>query len=132
MPDTAIQSAESVTVSMTYAAAANAALDRALREMPEVLVYGEDVALPGGVFGVTKGLRKKYGDRVFDTPISESAIIGSAIGASIFGARPVIEIMWVDFMLVAFDQLVNQAANVRYLSRGALHAPVTIRTGRVP
>lgn len=115
-------------IMLTYAAAANAALDRALAERPEVLVYGEDVALPGGVFGVTKSLRKKYGERVFDTPISESAIIGSAIGAALFGARPVIEIMWADFLLVGLDQLVNQAANVRYLARGSASAPITVRT----
>lgn len=116
------------TVALTYAGAANAALDRLLSESADVLLYGEDVALPGGVFGVSKGLRAKYGERVFDTPISESAILGSAIGAALFGARPIVEIMWSDFLLVALDQLVNQAANVRYLSRGAAVAPITVRT----
>jgi pyruvate/2-oxoglutarate/acetoin dehydrogenase E1 component len=96
--------------------------------MPETLVYGEDLAKPGGVFGVTKGLRDEFGDRVFDTPISESAIIGSAVGAAMMGRRPVIEIMWVDFSLVALDQIVNQAANVRYVSNSRLRAPMTIRT----
>jgi pyruvate/2-oxoglutarate/acetoin dehydrogenase E1 component len=115
-------------VSMNYREALNAALHRACAQWPEVLVYGEDVALPGGVFGVTRGLRKAFGDRVFDTPISESAILGSAIGASLFGRRPVVEIMWADFFLVALDQLVNQAANVRYVSRGRLSAPLVVRT----
>jgi pyruvate dehydrogenase E1 component beta subunit len=112
---------------LSYAEAANAALRRALTERTETLVFGEDVALPGGVFGVTKGLRKEFGDRVFDTPISEAAILGAAIGAAMTGRRPIVEIMWADFMLVAFDQLVNQAANVRYVSQGRLTAPLTVR-----
>lgn len=114
--------------SLTFAAAANLALEHELAERADVLVYGEDVAIPGGVFGVTKGLKTKFGSRVFDTPISESAILGSAIGASMMGMRPVVEIMWSDFMFVAFDQVINQAANVRYLSRGEVTAPLTIRT----
>jgi acetoin:2,6-dichlorophenolindophenol oxidoreductase subunit beta len=113
---------------LDYAQAVNAALDRALRERTEVLLYGEDVAKWGGIFGATRGLAKKYGERVFDTPISESAILGSAVGASLMGKRPVVEIMWVDFVLVALDQIVNQAANVRYVSQSRLTAPLTIRT----
>jgi acetoin:2,6-dichlorophenolindophenol oxidoreductase subunit beta len=113
---------------LTYAKAVNAALDRALTEMPGTIVYGEDVAVPGGVFGCTRGLRDKHGDRVFDTPISESAMLGAAVGAAIMGLRPIVEIMWVDFSLVALDQIVNQAANVRYVSGGRLTAPLTVRT----
>ncbi|MEO3885138.1 transketolase C-terminal domain-containing protein [Nonomuraea sp. B5E05] len=113
---------------LTYGEAVNAALHRLMEELPETLVYGEDVAVPGGVFGVTRGLRKQYGDRVFDTPISESAILGSAVGAAMMGRRPIVEIMWADFSLVALDQIVNQAANVRYVSGGRLSAPLTIRT----
>lgn len=116
------------TVQLKYVEAVNAALRRALDEDDRVLVYGEDVAKPGGVFGATKGLGKQFGARVFDTPISESAILGSAIGAAMMGMQPVVEIMWVDFSLVALDQIVNQAANVRYVSNGTLAAPVTIRT----
>jgi pyruvate dehydrogenase E1 component beta subunit len=116
------------TATLTYAKAINAALERALAEMPETLLYGEDVAVPGGVFGVTKGLRDRFGERVFDTPISETAMLGAAVGAAIMGRRPIVEIMWVDFSLVAFDQLVNQAANVRYVSGGRLTAPLTVRT----
>lgn len=127
MPDTTTPDT-TATELHTFASAANAALRRSLTERPEVLVYGEDVALPGGVFGVTKGLRAEFGERVFDTPISESAILGSAVGAAVMGMRPVVEIMWSDFLFVAFDQIVNQASNVRYLSRGALAAPLTIRT----
>jgi pyruvate/2-oxoglutarate/acetoin dehydrogenase E1 component len=116
------------TKKLTYAQAVNEALRRSLDEIPETILFGEDIALPGGVFGVTKGLAKTFGDRVFDTPISESAILGGAVGASLMGRRPIVEIMWVDFALVAFDQIVNQAANVRYVSRGTLRAPITIRT----
>jgi pyruvate dehydrogenase E1 component beta subunit len=113
---------------VTYARSVNLALRRALTDLPETLLYGEDVGVPGGVFGVTRGLRKEFGERVFDTPISESAILGSAVGAAIMGRRPIVEVMWVDFSLVALDQLVNQAANVRYVSRGRLTAPITVRT----
>lgn len=113
---------------LTYLEAVNAGLRRALADFPDTLLYGEDVGKPGGVFGASKGLSKDFGDRVFDTPISEAAILGSAIGASMFGFRPIVEIMWVDFTLVALDQIVNQAANVRYVSRGRLSAPLTIRT----
>jgi acetoin:2,6-dichlorophenolindophenol oxidoreductase subunit beta len=113
---------------LTYAEAANAALRRALAERPECIVFGEDVALPGGVFGVTKGLHRAFGDRVLDTPISETAMLGAAVGAALMGMRPVVEIMWMDFALVALDQVVNQAANARYVSRGGLSAPLTIRT----
>ncbi|AQW48340.1 alpha-ketoacid dehydrogenase subunit beta [Streptomyces violaceusniger] len=113
---------------MSYAEAVNAALRRALETRPEVILFGEDVGVPGGVFGVTKGLHNRFGDRVFDTPISESAILGGAIGSAMFGMRPIAEIMWADFFLVALDQIVNQAANVRYVSRGEATAPITVRT----
>lgn len=113
---------------LSYGEAVGAALRRCLSELPETLLYGEDIATPGGVFGVTRGLRRDFGERVFDTPISESAILGSAVGASMLGRRPIVEIMWVDFSLVAFDQIVNQLANVRYLHRGELRAAVVVRT----
>lgn len=119
---------EIIEKTLSYAESVNAALSRALGERPETLLFGEDVAIPGGVFGVTKGLHRTYGDRVFDTPISESAILGGAVGSAMFGMRPIVEIMWADFALVAFDQIVNQAANVRYISRGEVIAPLTIRT----
>jgi 2-oxoisovalerate dehydrogenase E1 component len=108
--------------------AVNHALRDELESRPELLVYGEDVGFPGGIFGCTRGLQRDFGaDRVFDTPISESAILGSAIGAAIEGMRPVVEIMWADFMLVALDQLVNQAANVRYITRGERSVPIVVR-----
>jgi 2-oxoisovalerate dehydrogenase E1 component len=114
---------------MTYQRAANAALVRELGDRSDVVVYGEDVGFPGGVFGVTRGLQKRFGDsRVFDTPIAESAILGSALGAAVSGLRPVVEIMWADFLLVALDQLINQAANTRYISQGRVTAPLVVRT----
>src|SRR5258708_1530503 len=116
------------TVTVNYSGAVNAALRRCLAELPEALLYGEDVAKPGGVHGVTRGLWKEFGDRVFDTPISESAILGSAVGAAMMGRRPIVEIMWADFFLVALDQMINQAANIRYVSEGRLTAPLVVRT----
>ena len=114
--------------SMTVAAALNEALRRELAETPEVIVFGEDIAIPGGVFGITRRLHKEFGgDRVFDTPIAESAILGAALGAAQEGFRPIVEIMYSDFLLVALDQLVNQAANVRYLHSGRRSAPMVVR-----
>jgi 2-oxoisovalerate dehydrogenase E1 component len=112
---------------LAYGIAANRALMLAMDTNPEVVMFGEDIATAGGTFGVTRNIQKRYGDRIFDTPISESAILGAALGASITGMRPVVEIMWSDFLMVAFDQLVNQAANVRYISRGTLSAPMVVR-----
>ncbi|MDO8188177.1 transketolase C-terminal domain-containing protein [Conexibacter sp. JD483] len=113
---------------LNYVSAVNAALHRALEEFPETIAFGEDFAIPGGVFTASRGLHDRFGARVFDTPISEAAILGGAIGAALRGRRPVVEIMWVDFFLVALDQIVNQAANVRYVSQGELSAPLTVRT----
>jgi 2-oxoisovalerate dehydrogenase E1 component len=114
---------------MTYIRAVNQALRRELETRPNVLVYGEDVGKAGGIFGAARQLQKEFGQhRVFDTPISESAILGSAVGAAMAGMKPIIEIMWADFMLVALDQLVNQAANIRYVTGGEVGAPFVVRT----
>lgn len=114
---------------LTYIRSVNHALDWALAQQPETIVFGEDVALPGGPFGATKGLHDKYGtDRVFDTPISETAFLGMALGAAMTGLRPIAEIMYADFLFVAMDQIVNQIANVRYSSGGRWSAPLVIRT----
>jgi pyruvate/2-oxoglutarate/acetoin dehydrogenase E1 component len=114
---------------LTYIQAVNEALRWALRELPDTLIFGEDVAKPGGPFGASRGLYAEFGaGRIFDTPISESAILGAAVGASMRGLRPIVEIMFMDFSLVALDQIVNQAANIRYVSNGAFNAPLTIRT----
>jgi len=117
------------TKTVSYIQAVNEALSHELATRPEVLVYGEDVGQAGGIFGASRGLQKIYGaDRVFDTPISESAILGSAVGAALMGMKPIVEIMWGDFMLVALDQIINQAANVRYITGGRCGAPIVVRT----
>ncbi|MGC2400597.1 MAG: transketolase C-terminal domain-containing protein, partial [Acidobacteriaceae bacterium] len=117
------------TKTVSYIQAVNEALSRELATRPEVLVYGEDVGGAGGIFGASRGLQKTFGaDRVFDTPISESAILGSAVGAALMGMKPIVEIMWGDFMLVALDQIINQAANVRYITNGRSGAPIVVRT----
>jgi 2-oxoisovalerate dehydrogenase E1 component len=117
------------TKTVSYIQAVNEALSRELATRPDVLVYGEDVGQAGGIFGASRGLQKIYGaDRVFDTPISESAILGSAVGAALMGMKPIVEIMWGDFMLVALDQIINQAANVRYITSGRSGAPIVVRT----
>ncbi len=114
---------------VSYIQAVNEALARELATRPEVLVYGEDVGKSGGIFGAARGLQKTFGeDRVFDTPISESAILGSAVGVALMGMKPIVEIMWADFMLVALDQIINQAANVRYVTGGRSGAPIVVRT----
>lgn len=127
-PVVASERAGGTRAELTYQRALNLALKTELEERPEVLLFGEDVGFAGGIFGVSRGLQKQFGpERVFDTPISEAAILGSAVGASLEGMRPVAEVMWADFLFVALDQIVNQAANVRYVNRSRLSAPLTIR-----
>ncbi len=118
------------TAEMTSAVAMQSALDCALAADEKVILLGEDIADPiGGVFKVTKGLSTKYGThRVRATPISEQAIVGTAIGLSLAGYRPVAEIMFFDFITVAMDQIINHAAKLRYMSGGATPAPITVRT----
>ena len=117
------------TEQMTTAQAINRALRDELESNSATLVYGEDCGRAGGIFGVTRDLQKEFGEaRVFDTPIAESAILGSAVGAALEGMRPMVEIMWGDFLLVALDAIINQAANVRYLTRGEFGAPMVVRT----
>jgi pyruvate dehydrogenase E1 component beta subunit len=117
---------------MSMVEALNLALDQALAEDDKVLLLGEDIGLPGGVMGVTKGLSAKYGTaRVRDTPISEAAIVGTAIGASLNGWRSVAEIMLMDFLPIAMDQILNHAAKLRYLTAGRLNVPITIRSASI-
>jgi len=114
---------------ITYAQAISEALAEEMRRDESVIVLGEDVALLGGNFKATAGLYEEFGEkRVLDTPISEAGIIGCAIGAAITSLRPVAEIMFGDFVCVAMDQIVNQAAKLRYMSGGKLKLPLTIRT----
>jgi pyruvate/2-oxoglutarate/acetoin dehydrogenase E1 component len=112
----------------TYLGAITATLAREMREDPRVLVLGEDVA-EGGPWGATAGLAEEFGpERVRNTPISEAAIAGIAIGAAQSGLRPVVEIMFVDFVTLALDQLVNQAAKAHFMSGGQLTVPMVLRT----
>ncbi|ABQ66718.1 Transketolase, central region [Rhizorhabdus wittichii RW1] len=111
--------------------AINAAIADAMEADDNVVVLGEDVADPeeGGVCGVTKGLSSRFGDaRVRSTPISEQAIVGAAIGASLVGFKPVAEIMLMNFTTVAMDMIVNHAAKLRFMSGGQTHVPIVIRT----
>ncbi|MFG1904472.1 alpha-ketoacid dehydrogenase subunit beta [Micromonospora carbonacea] len=114
--------------SLRYIQAVNAALTWSLDSRTDTVYFGEDVALPGGPFGATKGLHKRFGsDRIFDTPISETGFLGMALGAAMTGLRPIAEIMYADFSFVAMDQIVNQIATIRYSSAGRWRAPLVIR-----
>jgi len=105
------------------------ALDEELAREERVVFFGEDVAAPGGVFAVTPGLREKHGpERVFDTPISEMALAGAAFGSAVCGLRPVIEIMFGDFLALAMDSLVNQAAKYFYISAEQASVPLVVRS----
>jgi pyruvate dehydrogenase E1 component beta subunit len=118
------------TVEATMAAAINMALAEALEQDETVVLLGEDIADPvGGVMTVTKGLSTRFGRRrVRDTPISEIAIAGAAVGAAVCGLRPVAEIMIMDFLAIGFDQFLNHGAQLHYLTAGRLSVPLTIRT----
>lgn len=113
---------------MTMIQAINSAIDVMMHRDENVVVLGEDVGYFGGVFRCTAGLQKKYGkERVFDTPIAEGGIIGAAIGMGVYGLRPVAEIQFADYIYPAFDQLVSEAARLRYRSGGEFQAPITVR-----
>jgi len=113
---------------LTLSKALNAGLRKAMENDPKVLIMGEDVGKLGGVFRVTDGLQKDFGeDRVIDTPLAESGIVGTAIGLALRGYRPVCEIQFDGFVYPAVDQIVSQLAKMRYRSRGAISLPVTIR-----
>jgi pyruvate/2-oxoglutarate/acetoin dehydrogenase E1 component len=126
------------TRKLSYREAINEALTQEMERDPSVIVMGEDVAggagspgeddAWGGVLGVTKGLYDKFPGRVLDTPITESAFVGAAIGAATRGMRPVVELMFIDFAGVCLDQIMNQAAKFRYMFGGKAVTPVTVRT----
>ena len=113
---------------ITYREAIRQALDEELARDENVVLMGEEVAQYNGAYKVTEGLWKKWGDkRVVDTPISEAGFIGMGIGASMLGVRPVMELMFWSFAYVAWDQMINNAASVRYMSGGKIHCPIVIR-----
>src|SRR5206468_12588419 len=114
---------------LTYRAAVRQALADAMRQDDDVFIMGEDIAEMGGSMGVTQGLFDEFGgERVRNTPISEMAIVGTGIGAAMQGMRPVVEIMYEDFLTLSLEQIVNQAAKHRYMSCGQETVPLTIRT----
>jgi len=111
----------------TMAQALNQALADELEDDDKVLVFGEDIAALGGVFRITDGLADRFGDRVFDTPLAESAIVGTAIGMAMYGYRPVVEMQFDGFSYPAFEQIVSHVAKMRNRSRGSIALPMTIR-----
>ena len=117
---------------ITYAAALNEALAEEMERDPTVFCIGEDIAVwggGGGVYGVTRGLVEQFGpERIRDTPVSEEAIVGLSVGAALVGLRPVAEIMYSDFLTLAMDPIVNQAAKMRYMFGGQASVPMVIRT----
>ncbi len=114
---------------MTMIQALNSAMDVMLARDPDVLIFGEDVGYFGGVFRATEGLQKKHGlERCFDTPISESGLIGAAVGMGAYGLRPVVEVQFADYIYPAYDQIVSEVARLRYRSAGQFTAPITIRS----
>jgi pyruvate dehydrogenase E1 component beta subunit len=114
---------------ITYREAVRDALGKAMRKDEDVFIMGEDIAEMGGSMAVTQGLLEEFGpERVRNTPISEMAIVGAGIGAAMAGMRPVVEIMYEDFLTLSLEQIVNQAAKHRYMSGGQLTVPLTIRT----
>lgn len=116
---------------MTYREAVCKAIADEMRADEQIIFFGEDVAVAGGVFKVTPGLYEEFGsNRVRDTPISEQAIVGAALGAAITGLRPVAELMFADFIFVSMDQIVNQVAKYRYMSGGQFTVPLTIRAAQ--
>lgn len=116
-------------VELRYGAAISRALTDALEADPAVVVMGEDIAGAGGSFGITRGLLDKFGpQRVLDTPISEAAIAGMAVGAAMSGLKPVVEIMFMDFVTLTMDALVNQAAKARFMFGGQASVPMVLRT----
>src|SRR6266404_6325749 len=114
---------------MTMVQALNSAIDVMMGRDSNVIVFGQDVGYFGGVFRVTEGLQRKYGiERCFDAPIAEGGILAAAIGMGANGLRPIIEIQFVDYIYPAYDQLVSEAARLRYRSNGEFWSPITVRT----
>lgn len=114
---------------LTFREALREALREEMQRDPSVFLMGEDIGRYGGAYAVTKGLLEEFGaERVIDTPMSEGTIIGAASGAAMIGGRPVAEIMYVDFMALTMDQLVNQAAKIHYMFGGQIRVPMVVRT----
>lgn len=114
---------------ITYLEAVREAMSQMMRESEDVFVLGEDIGLYGGAFGVTRGMIEEFGpERIRNTPISESAITGAAVGAALTGMRPILELQFSDFITIAADQMINQAAKIRYMYGGKGKVPMVLRT----
>ena len=114
---------------ITYAEAIREAMSQEMRKDKDVFLMGEDIGVYGGAFGVSHGMIEEFGEeRIRETPISEAAIVGASVGAASTGMRPIAEVMFSDFTAVAFDQIVNQAAKMRYQFGGQAKVPMVIRT----
>src|SRR5690349_13011384 len=119
---------DATTNRITYREAAREAIRAALRKDPRVFLMGEDVGRYGGCYAVSKGLLGEFGpERIRDTPLSESAFVGAGIGAALGGMRPIVEVMTVNFSLLALDQIVNNAATIRHMSGGQFSIPLVVR-----
>ena len=117
------------TNELFFSAALNRALDEELGRDQDVILLGEDIGVYGGAFGVTRGLHDKYGpNRIIETPISENSFVGIAVGAAMLGLRPVVEIMFMDFIALAMDQILNSAGKLHYMYNGQVTVPLVIRT----
>src|ERR1700687_3107239 len=113
---------------MSMVQALNSAMEVMLTRNPDVVLFGEDVGFYGGVFRVTEGLQKKHGDhRVFEARIAEGGMLGTAVGMGAYGLRPIVEIQFADYIYPATDQLISEAARLRYRSGGEFWAPITVR-----
>ncbi len=114
---------------LTYLEAVREAMQQEMRENEDVFILGEDIGLYGGAFGVTRGMLEEFGpERVRNTPISESGIAGAAVGSALTGMRPILELQFSDFITIAMDQMVNQAAKLRYMYGGKGNVPMVLRT----
>ena len=114
---------------ITYAQAINEAISEEMRRDENVFMMGEDIGLYCGAFGVSRGMIQEFGgDRIMDTPIAEQAYVGAGVGAAMCGMRPIVELMFSDFMCVCFDELVNEAAKLRFMFGGKVKVPMVMRT----
>ncbi len=129
MPEGSQSKDEAPLRELSYAQAIREALRQAMRANSHVILFGEDVGVYGGAFGVSDGLLEEFGpERIIDTPISEAAIAGTAIGAAITGMRPVAEIQFMDFITLSMEQLVLQAAKINFMFGGKASVPMVLRT----
>src|SRR6188768_3844311 len=118
----------SVLREITYLEAVREAMVQKMQQDPDVFLLGEDIGVYGGAFGVSRGMLEEFGpERIRDTPISEAAIAGAATGAALMGMRPIMEIMFMDFLTISMNQLVNQAAKIHFMFGGKASVPMVIR-----